>query len=151
VEVCRVLRLTTASVDPISFVLPRSDALKRYFQDDVFPPARASGGGYPQTVAAWCGGADAAPPRASLAPRGMPLLSSKPPDAKRASNASVLQAQVDAKEAEKGETDAMMARLQGLAKQRASYHPNNSMGARQGVDAAPIHDSDDDAGWSDDE
>ena len=32
VETARLLRLTTSTVDPISFVLPRSDALKAYFQ-----------------------------------------------------------------------------------------------------------------------
>lgn len=153
VEVARVLRLTNTSVDPISFILPRSDTLKQYFQDDVFPPARSRVGPYPQSVVEWAEeGKNANPARVSLAPEGMPLLSNKPPEVKRVSNAQVLQAKVNAEAAEKDQTDAMMARLQGLAKQRASYHPNNSMGARKGVDAAPIHDSDDsDAGWSDDD
>jgi hypothetical protein len=36
-----------------------------------------------------------------------------------------------AKEEEKESTEAMMSRLQGMAKLRASYHPNNSMGSKK--------------------
>jgi hypothetical protein len=31
------------------------------------------------------------------------------------------------------------------------YHPNNSMGAKKGVDATPIYDSESDGGWSDED
>jgi len=40
IEINRFLKLTTDSVIPISFTVPRSDALKKYYQDDLFPPTR---------------------------------------------------------------------------------------------------------------
>ncbi|CAM9536412.1 unnamed protein product [Discosporangium mesarthrocarpum] len=42
VEVARVLRLTTATVEPVSFFLPRSNNLKDFFQDDVYRPVRSA-------------------------------------------------------------------------------------------------------------
>lgn len=36
VEVARLLRLTSTSVEPVSLMLPRSGDLKDFFQDDIY-------------------------------------------------------------------------------------------------------------------
>lgn len=41
IEVCRLLKLTTEAVIPISFKVPRADHLKVYFHDDIYPPVRS--------------------------------------------------------------------------------------------------------------
>ncbi|CAN0013631.1 unnamed protein product [Sphacelaria rigidula] len=41
-EVARLMRLTSTTVEPVSFMLPRSGDLKDYFQDDVYRPVRSS-------------------------------------------------------------------------------------------------------------
>mmetsp|Transcript_10831 Transcript_10831/g.21624 ORF Transcript_10831/g.21624 Transcript_10831/m.21624 type:complete len:179 (-) Transcript_10831:163-699(-) len=154
VEACRLLRLTQSLVDPLSFVLPRSEKLKEWFQDDVYRDARAFTPVL--TPIEWLEGSTAnddqvsLPSRVSLQPKGLPALSTKPPEVKRQSSADMKREEIKAAEAEKESAEAMMVKLQGMAKQRASYHPNNSMGSMKGVDAQPIYDSDD-GGWSDED
>mmetsp|Transcript_34616 Transcript_34616/g.78250 ORF Transcript_34616/g.78250 Transcript_34616/m.78250 type:complete len:99 (-) Transcript_34616:345-641(-) len=89
----------------------------------------------------------------SLAPEGMPWLSTRPlagaSTPSQAKTTSALQAQAEAQAAAKAESEAAMQRLADLARQRAMYHPNGSMGSRKGVDATPVYDSDSDGGWDD--
>lgn len=62
-ETARMLKLTSNSVEPLSFIVPRkSDA----FQDDIFPPSAA---GVPaHTADEWWAGSDQEPIKISLAP-----------------------------------------------------------------------------------
>jgi coronin-7 len=41
IEVARILKLTSDSVVPISYKVPRADHLKSYFHDDIFPAVRS--------------------------------------------------------------------------------------------------------------
>jgi hypothetical protein len=148
VETAKVLRLAQTSVQPITFVLPRSEQLKEFFQDDIFPQARAAA--FAQSAADWLGGGDPPPVREELRPEGMPLLSEKPPEPKRTSNSEILKAKIDTEKAEDDQRRSVMERMQAMAAQRSQYHPNSSMGAKKGVDATPIYDSDD-GGWSDED
>lgn len=148
VETMRVLRLGQTTVHPISFVLPRSEQLREYFQDDIFPPARALS--YVQSASDWLGGQDAPPTTISMRPEGMPLLSEKPPEPKRTSNSTVVKAKMDHEKAEDEQRESVMERMQAMAVQRSQYHPNGSMGAKAGVDCTPVYDSDD-GGWSDED
>jgi len=45
VEACRLLRLTQSLVDPLSFVLPRSEKLKEWFQGISVPAVRPNSNG----------------------------------------------------------------------------------------------------------
>ena len=148
VETHKILRLSPTTVQPVTFVLPRSEQLKMYFQDDIFPPTRSES--YVQTASEWTSGEAAEPARETLRPGVMPLLSEKPPEPKRTSNSELMKAQLDTAKSEDEQRESVMARMQALAVQRSQYHPNTSMGAKTGVDATPIYDSDD-GGWSDDD
>ncbi|TFJ81076.1 hypothetical protein NSK_007719 [Nannochloropsis salina CCMP1776] len=62
-ETARVLKLTTSSVEPLSFIVPRKGG---FFQDDLFPPSMA---GLPSHSAPeWWAGSDKAPLLMSLDP-----------------------------------------------------------------------------------
>lgn len=148
VETMKVLRMTPSEVVPISFVLPRAANLKSFFQDDIFPPARAPAEAL--SSAEWFEGKDQDPLLESLRPAGMPLLSEKPPEPERLSKAAVMRQELAAKQEEDEQRESVMSRMATMAVQRSQFHPNQSMGRRSGVDAEPILDSDDD-GWSDDE
>jgi len=146
VEVCRLLRLTTTSLEPISFILPRADKLKEYFQDDVFLPARSK---IPTlTCEQWLSGDNAEPALMSLQPENMIPVSQKPPEPVRPTSTALIREKMDKEKAEQEQREEVFNRLQELARQRAEYHPNRSLGQRIGVDATPQLDSDSD-GWSD--
>ena len=149
VETMKVLRLTSSYLDPISFVLPRADPLKAYFQDDVFPPARAPVNAV--SAADWMNGEDAPEiPPLSLQPEGMTPISQKPPEERKLSKAQETRIKIAEQQQEDKKNEDSFARLAAMANQRAQYHPNESMGRKQGVDAQPIYDSDD-GGWSDED
>ena len=78
VEVSRLLKLTTDSVIPISFKVPRAENLKQYFQDDLFPPVRRRSSAC--KVHDWMNQAPCVPEFESLCPNDMTPLSSKPPE-----------------------------------------------------------------------
>jgi len=92
VETMRVLRLTTTTVDPISFILPRADHLKQFFMDDVYAPARSRA--VSQEAAGWLSGANVAPALEELRPEGVTPLSEKPVEAPKASKAQVTRQQI---------------------------------------------------------
>jgi coronin-1B/1C/6 len=73
-ETARLLKLTTNSIEPLSFVVPRkSDA----FQDDLFPPTFA---GVPSlTVSQWNSGMDKPPTLMDLRPGAKPPTTSSLP------------------------------------------------------------------------
>ena len=76
VEVMRVLKLTESSVAPVSFILPRAESLKSYFQDDLFPPTRRRCSN--ASIADWVSGNESTlppPEMVSLKPGDMELVS----------------------------------------------------------------------------
>lgn len=72
VEFAKAFRLTNNSIEPLSFTVPRIKT--DLFQDDLFPPTRVT---WQPTLssAEWFNGKDKLPPRISLKPEGMDLLS----------------------------------------------------------------------------
>lgn len=74
VELLRCLKLTTKEVQPLTFTVPRTRT--EFFQDDLFPPARAPTPAL--SAAAWLQGSNAPPVLQSLQPQGMTALSDAP-------------------------------------------------------------------------
>lgn len=69
VELDRMLLMTATSMERVSFSLPRTDALKEFFQDDIYRPARTA---EPVLSAnQWFAGETAEPAFQSLQPNGM--------------------------------------------------------------------------------
>ena len=68
IEVAKFLCLSQTSVQPVSFYLPRSEALKAYFQDDIYGPAPT--GDTNLNAAAWFGNENQDPVLQSLQPDG---------------------------------------------------------------------------------
>lgn len=152
VEVCRLLKLTDNAVVPISFILPRAEVLKQYFQDDVFVPTRGksssvSANDYATGVAMTGAEVECE----SLHPVDMKALSDKPAEAAVKPRSMTFRENINKAEEENKQRDAAFSRLQDLALQRSKYHPNPSGGGHGfKVDAAPVHDDDDsDDGWDD--
>lgn len=164
VEMARMLKLTNDSVVPISYVVPRAENLKAYFQDDLYLPARhfplcddsdASG-----QIHRWFNNEeDVVPLFKPLKPADMETVSQykanleASPAARPASMSKIssFQQEISNREKEAQKKEDSFNKLQQMALQRAQYHPNASGGGHGfKVDAAPIHDDDDsDAGWSD--
>ena len=159
VEVARVLKLTGDAVQPISFTVPRAESLKKYFQDDIFPPTRSKTPS--ATAAEWANGSanTLAPLLHSLRPEDMVNVSEKPEDSSSKSKIGQFRADIDKSVSESRQREDAFSRLQRMANQHAAYHPNLSMGTAAAaaasvpivgkrVDAAPIYDDDsDDGGW----
>ena len=150
VEVARILKLTTDSVLPISFTVPRAEVLKAYFQDDIYPPCRSKTPTV--SVSDWVevlrsGEAlDLTPTFDSLQPELMTPLSQKPEGPVRASRAVGFREDIRKSEEENKKKEDAFSKLQGLAVQRSLYHPNASGGGAPvsaKCDAKPVHDSDD--------
>jgi coronin-7 len=151
VEVNRVLKLADNSVLPISFILPRADNLKSFFQDDIYVPTRGKDS-YVSVDEWMCEqGTDLVVPNLhSMQPEGMPLLSDKPEEEVKKSKASVFREELNKADDEKKKQEESFLRLQNLAIQRSKYHPNPSGGSGGHgfkVDAAPVHDDDSDNDW----
>jgi coronin-7 len=147
VEVASMVRLSGDTVTPLRFTLPRSEALKAYFQDDIFVPTRSHQP--PMEADEWLVGFNVNPEYYSLQPAGMTPLSEKPPEEVKVSTARVMREQIHDEEQKEKEKEAVFSKLQNMAIQRSKFHPNKSMGVK-GVDAVPIHDSDDsDDDWDD--
>ncbi|KAB7497235.1 Coronin-7 [Armadillidium nasatum] len=72
VEFCRVLRLTQATLEHLSFTVPRIKT--EYFQDDLFPPTQVTWEPV-MTSAEWFGGTNRPPRLVSLQPPDMLSLS----------------------------------------------------------------------------
>lgn len=121
VEALRLLRLGNSSVEPISLVVPRSVKLRKWFQDDVYPPA-FSGAAAMDPDDWYSGDADASDvfqiPRVSLQPDHLPPLSEKPPEEHRASrSAEYLKAAKEAAVVEEKQA-SMLSSLVSAARDR---------------------------------
>ena len=148
VETMRVLRLTTTTVDPISFILPRADHLKQFFMDDVYVPARSRA--MSQEAAGWLSGANVAPILEELKPEGVAPLSERPVEAPKVSKAQVTRQQIAETAKEDKKNVDNFNRLQQMAVQRSKYQGFGSKGAVKGVDAATLQSDDvSDSEWSD--
>ncbi|CAM9152559.1 unnamed protein product [Ascophyllum nodosum] len=159
VEVARLLRLTTNTVQHVSFTLPRSGDLKEYFQDHVYRSHRPVRSPEPLLSSAeWLHGgssedADRESHR-SLCPPGMQPLSERPAplevgvpkfvkfrqEKEQRERASAFEEKAAA------ETRAKMAQL---ANQNAQFNPNRSVAVVMGVDQPTIVDSGSEDDWSD--
>jgi len=150
VETMRVLRLTTSTVDPISFILPRADHLKKFFMDDVYVPTRSRA--VSQEVDGWLSGANVAPALEDLKPEGVTPLSEKPVEAPKVSKAQITRQQIAETAKEDKRNVESFNRLQAMAVQRSKYQGVGSKGAVKGVDAATEESNDvSDSEWDDDE
>jgi len=138
-EVMKLLRLTTTAVEPINFFLPRAAKLKSYFNDDIFPPARARTA--PLVASAWLNGDEAEVPLTSMRPADMPLLSEKPVE-QRVANSTILMKKVNDDREREHKTVESLTKMQELALQYEKYNPNESMGRKKGVDAESRLDDD---------
>jgi coronin-7 len=152
IEANRVLKLAGDVVTSVSFVLPRAEQLRDFFQDDVFPDTQL---GPTLTCSEWLTDTNQAisPVLSSLKPKDMDLLSARrasmPIVSDQRSKIESFKAELQQKEDEKNQKDDMFNKLQQLAQQRASYHPNPSGGA---VDPNAKKDEDSDSsdgGWND--
>jgi len=164
VEAARLLKATVGSVAPISFVVPRAEHLKEFFQEDLYPDTRSKTSSvsvYDWTESIRTGAPLPPPAFESMKPEDMLRLSEKPVEpaggGKTAGSGTLKRTSVDfkkeleQKEAEDKQRDDMFTRLQTLAIQRSKYHPNASGGGHGfKVDATPVHDDDDDDNdWDD--
>jgi coronin-7 len=145
IECAKLLKLTTTSVVPVSFTLPRADNIKTYFQDDIFRPANSStehhvAGDFQDWLSSRGDDVFIGPFMESLQPEEMTPLSDKPPEEVKVSRVTSFKEAKAAEEKQKAEKEANFDRLQQLANQRANYHVNKSMGTDE-------VDSDDN--WSD--
>jgi coronin-1B/1C/6 len=68
VELDRMLLMTATSMERVSFSLPRTDALKQFFQDDIYRPARTAEPAL--SAKQWFAGETAEPVFQSLQPNG---------------------------------------------------------------------------------
>eukprot|EP00622_Pseudochattonella_farcimen_P008040 FR744190.1.p1 GENE.FR744190.1~~FR744190.1.p1 ORF type:complete len:191 (+),score=18.46 FR744190.1:56-574(+) len=149
VETSKILRLTRTTVEPISFVLPRADHLKSYFNDDIFVPACSRARS--QKTDAWLRGDNVLPPREDLQPAGSTRLSDKPPEEVKISKAQITRQKIAEMKADENKDADNFSRLQAMAVQRSKYQAPGSKGGRAGVDCAAVvqDDTDSDDGWSD--
>ena len=138
--------LTQTEVQPVSFYLPRASHLRSFFQDDVY--GKALGGTTTLSSSDWFEGKTAEPTMMSLRPEGMTPVSEKPQEEKRSVPKVIgFREKLEKEKAEREEQDATFARLQSLAVQHATYHPNLSMGGDGG--ASHEDGSSSDSGWDD--
>eukprot|EP00752_Nemacystus_decipiens_P003781 g3481.t1 len=150
VEVARLLRLTSTTVEPVSLMLPRSGDLKDYFQDDIYRSVRSSTPCL--TSAEWLSGTNPDDTkdgsRHSLRPEGMLSLSERPlPSDVAVPKAVLFRQQMEQREKEESDAANTMARMTQLANQNAEYNPNLSVA--MGVDQPTIVDSGSEGEWSD--
>jgi hypothetical protein len=138
VEVCRLLKLTTDALTPISYKVPRADHLKAFFHDDLYAPCRARRS--LAAVADW-ESADTDPSvfqplLESLQPEGMQAISSsvrQPTPSVQRSKIDSFKQQIQKQEEESKQRESTFARLQNLAVQNAQYNKNLSGGASSPV------------------
>ena len=84
----------------------------------------------------------------------MTPLSERPAEEARANPAAAsaarIRERIEAEKQAEAEREDAFERLQALAVQRAKYHPNESMGAKKGVDCATISNNEvEDDEWDD--
>lgn len=142
VEVSKFLKLTTDAVIPISFVVPRADSLKQYFQDDIFSPTRSKTTSV--SIEEWKTlEILPSPSYESLKPDDMMNVSEKPveEDSTSAKRPQVFKAEIDKQEAENKQRDETFTRLQNLAIQRSKFHPNASNSVKIKAEAKLVNEN----------
>jgi Domain of unknown function (DUF1899)/WD domain, G-beta repeat len=158
VEVARYLKLSESSVEEVRFVLPRSEELQQYFQDDIYqllpaavPAAAVSAEQWLDSSSSSSSSSSAATAAdeqqlVSLQPAGMVPLSQRPQPAAAAepSKAARFRAEIDQRAAQELSRQTEFDRLAALANQSAEFTPNLRMGAR-----AAGQDAGSDSDWSD--
>ncbi|CAM9107307.1 unnamed protein product [Ectocarpus fasciculatus] len=151
IETNRILKLAGDTVSSVSFVLPRADDLRQFFQDDVFPDTQIK-----PTVSCseWLADAtrSTAPVLESLKPDDLDILSTGRASLPRnmaKSRVSSFREEIQRQEEENKQKDVMFDRLQHLAMQRASYHPNPSGGGKPPEGEIGGDDDSSDGGWDD--
>jgi coronin-7 len=139
VEVAKLLKMTMDSVVPITFTVPRAEALKSYFQDDVYGLLRSRTAG--AMIDDWNSGDNAklAPQLESLKPPTVLNISEKPVE-KVATPSSVRKREVIQKEEEdKKIRNETFAKVMSKAGGSKSFK----------VDAKLVDDDDSDNNWDD--
>jgi WD40 repeat protein len=161
VEVARYLKLSESSVEEVRFVLPRSEELQQYFQDDIYQLLPAGAPATAVSAEQWLDSSSSSSSAAaadtdeqqqqqqlvSLQPAGMVPLSQRPPPAAAAepSKAARFRAEIDQRAAQELSRQTEFDRLAALANQSAEFTPNLSMGTKH----APGQDAGSDSDWSD--
>mmetsp|Transcript_17453 Transcript_17453/g.29829 ORF Transcript_17453/g.29829 Transcript_17453/m.29829 type:complete len:962 (+) Transcript_17453:14-2899(+) len=134
VEWARLYRLTSSSLDPISFTIPRADDLKEYFADDVYAETKAAEAAI-ESVDAWVGGETKPPVLVSMNTGNVKRLSSRDPTLAHAAmkkaqaNTDRFRRQQEEEDARKRRQDDAFLRMQNLAVQHEAYNPNLSKGS----------------------
>jgi hypothetical protein len=164
IEVSRLLKLTTDSVIPISFHVPRADYLKDYFHDDIYLSIRSTTLTKGVSIDDWKN-LDTPmelfqPLLESMKPEGMMNVSEKPiaplPSESNSKIASYRNS-IEMKKQEEKANEDKFNRLQQLALQNAQYHRNASGPVKIGgvvvsnpqlKDQGKDEDSDSDTDWS---
>ena len=126
VQISRFLKLTTDSVVPYHYTLPRADNLKEFFQDDIFPLTRSK---TPSLSAAdWLArgvsGEEGAlePVLESLKPEGKIPLSQRPAEQPKISKAKSFSDQLRREQEEKARQEAAFVKLQQMAQTQGAYY-----------------------------
>lgn len=152
VEALKFLTLTSDSVIPISFRVPRAENLKQYFQDDIFPPTRSktSGGTITEWIASGEDGPLPTPSYDSMQPEGMKKSSERPAEVQTKRQSTIFREEIEKQEAESKQREDTFSKLQSLAIQRSKYHPNPSNSGKVKGEVAPIdEDSGSENDWDD--
>ena len=135
-EVIKFLRLTTSTVEQVTFSVPRTNELKAYYNDDLFHETRARMSS--MDADSWAGGEDASPVLASRRPSSNPPLLSERVVQRKVLNTEVVNDRLATEKKDKDKDEAEMDRLAALATQYEKFNVNRSMGAKPGVDATVI-------------
>lgn len=136
-EIARFVRLSASTVETVSFTVPRTNELKQYFNDDIYPTEGVRARTPSLSAKTWLAGANATPELISLRPADSPLLSERKVETK-VLNTQIVNQRIAEEKSKKEDDVQTYARLQRLANQFEQYQPNKSMGARPGVDAAHV-------------
>jgi len=132
-EWARVFRLTSRSIDPISFTVPRSEEMKGFFADDLYPETRSDVPGL-SDVDAWLNGEAVEPVLESMNTSKQKRLSQRDPTQahaalrRGAANAKRFREEQEAADSLKKEQEDVFAKMQFSAMQHEAYNPNLSKG-----------------------
>lgn len=151
-EIARFLRLSPSTVETVSYKVPRTEELKQYFNDDIYPVEGVRSAEPAIDAESWLEGNNAKPKLVSLRDQSnKPLLSERVVEEKTL-NTEIVNKRLAEEHDQKQQDSETYARLTKLANVYEKYQPNNSMGARPGVDAVTI-DGDEvaDDEWDDDD
>ncbi len=154
VEVVKGLRLTSNTVEPINFYLPRASDLSGYFADDIYPDTKAPIPSLSNDE--WLKGDNKLPILINLNKLKLPLVTTRDPSiayanlkkAEESTERFRKQIEDDKKKAQ--EKEEAFSRMQKLAVMHEQYNPNLSTGKKtdHAVNDNKNNDVDDDE-WGD--